>query len=63
LTGGNAIEGNFFEPIILVNVPKNAAVAKEETFGPLVPLFRFKEKAEVIAMASHQLIQLPPSTL
>ena len=52
LTGGNSLEGSFFEPTILVNVPKNAAVAKEETFGPLAPLFRFKDEAEVIAMAN-----------
>jgi hypothetical protein len=43
------MEGNFFEPTILGDVPKNAAVAKEETFGPLAPLFRFKDEAEVIA--------------
>jgi succinate-semialdehyde dehydrogenase/glutarate-semialdehyde dehydrogenase len=46
------MEGNFFEPTILVDVPKNAAVAKEETFGPLAPLFRFKDEAEVIAMSN-----------
>ncbi|MGK9537139.1 aldehyde dehydrogenase family protein, partial [Salmonella enterica subsp. enterica] len=38
LAGGKVMEGNFFEPTILVNVPKDAAVAKEETFGPLAPL-------------------------
>ncbi|WP_087501889.1 NADP-dependent succinate-semialdehyde dehydrogenase [Pseudomonas sp. SID14000] len=52
LSGGKIIEGNFFEPTILVDVPKNAAVAKEETFGPLAPLFRFKDEAEVIAMSN-----------
>ncbi|WP_028635385.1 MULTISPECIES: NADP-dependent succinate-semialdehyde dehydrogenase [Pseudomonas] len=52
LSGGKLIEGNFFEPTILVDVPKNAAVAKEETFGPLAPLFRFKDEAEVIAMSN-----------
>ena len=52
LSGGNSLEGSFFEPTILINVPKNAAVAKEETFGPLAPLFRFKDEAEVIAMAN-----------
>ncbi|WP_313454981.1 NADP-dependent succinate-semialdehyde dehydrogenase [Pseudomonas sp.] len=52
LSGGNLIEGNFFEPTILVDVPKTAAVAKEETFGPLAPLFRFKDEAEVIAMSN-----------
>ena len=52
LTGGNALQGNFFEPTVLVNVPKDAAVAKEETFGPLAPLFRFQDEAEVIAMSN-----------
>ncbi|WDY57819.1 NADP-dependent succinate-semialdehyde dehydrogenase [Pseudomonas sp. PSKL.D1] len=52
LSGGKLIEGNFFEPTILVNVPNTAAVAKEETFGPLAPLFRFKDEAEVIAMSN-----------
>ncbi|MCE5978382.1 NADP-dependent succinate-semialdehyde dehydrogenase [Pseudomonas sp. JR33AA] len=52
LSGGKLIEGNFFEPTILVDVPKSAAVAKEETFGPLAPLFRFTDEAEVIAMSN-----------
>jgi succinate-semialdehyde dehydrogenase/glutarate-semialdehyde dehydrogenase len=52
LAGGKPMEGNFFEPTILTNVPKDAAVAKEETFGPLAPLFRFKDEAEVIAMSN-----------
>ncbi len=52
LSGGKSMEGNFFEPTILTNVPNNAAVAKEETFGPLAPLFRFKDEADVIAMSN-----------
>ncbi|MFI8609320.1 NADP-dependent succinate-semialdehyde dehydrogenase [Pseudomonas sp. NPDC077649] len=48
----HALGGTFFEPTILLDVPKTAAVAKEETFGPLAPLFRFKDEAEVIAMAN-----------
>ncbi|MFJ4348418.1 NADP-dependent succinate-semialdehyde dehydrogenase [Pseudomonas sp. NPDC089401] len=52
LAGGQLIEGHFFEPTILVNVPNTAAVAKDETFGPLAPLFRFKDEAEVIAMSN-----------
>ena len=52
LTGGKLIDGNFFEPTVLINVPNTAAVAKEETFGPLAPLFRFKDEAEVIAMSN-----------
>ncbi|WP_287030612.1 NADP-dependent succinate-semialdehyde dehydrogenase [Pseudomonas sp. UBA6310] len=54
VSGGKAhsLGGTFFEPTILVNVPKDAKVSKEETFGPLAPLFRFKDEAEVIAMAN-----------
>ncbi|SFQ36048.1 NADP-dependent succinate-semialdehyde dehydrogenase [Pseudomonas borbori] len=52
VAGGNSLGGNFFEPTILLNVPNHAAVAREETFGPLAPLFRFKDEAEVIAMSN-----------
>ncbi|ADO47148.1 NADP-dependent succinate-semialdehyde dehydrogenase [[Enterobacter] lignolyticus] len=54
VAGGHAhaLGGNFFQPTILVNVPANARVAKEETFGPLAPLFRFHDEAEVIALAN-----------
>ncbi|KXU38912.1 NAD-dependent succinate-semialdehyde dehydrogenase [Ventosimonas gracilis] len=54
VSGGkpHALGGTFFEPTILVDVPKNALVAKDETFGPLAPLFRFKDEAEVIQMAN-----------
>jgi len=48
----HALGGTFFEPTILVDVPNDAAVAKEETFGPLAPLFRFKDEADVIAMSN-----------
>ncbi|HEY6610699.1 MAG TPA: aldehyde dehydrogenase family protein, partial [Pseudomonas sp.] len=52
LAGGNGLGGNFFEPTILLDVPQNARVAKEETFGPLAPLFRFSDEADVIAQAN-----------
>jgi succinate-semialdehyde dehydrogenase/glutarate-semialdehyde dehydrogenase len=48
----HALGGSFFEPTILVNVPRGARVSREETFGPLAPLFRFKDEDEVIAMAN-----------
>jgi succinate-semialdehyde dehydrogenase/glutarate-semialdehyde dehydrogenase len=48
----HALGGTFFEPTVLVDVPRNAAVAREETFGPLAPLFRFNDEADVIAMAN-----------
>ena len=48
----HALGGTFFEPTVLVDVPRNAAVAKEETFGPLAPLFRFKDEAEAVHLAN-----------
>jgi succinate-semialdehyde dehydrogenase/glutarate-semialdehyde dehydrogenase len=44
--------GNFFEPTILANVTQQMMVAREETFGPVAPLFKFKTEADVIAMAN-----------
>jgi succinate-semialdehyde dehydrogenase/glutarate-semialdehyde dehydrogenase len=54
VSGGkpHALSGTFFEPTILVDVPTSALVSKDETFGPLAPLFRFKDEAEVIAMSN-----------
>ena len=54
ITGGQPHElgGNFFQPTILVDVPASAKVAKEETFGPLAPLFRFKDEVDVVAQAN-----------
>ncbi|MFZ5956351.1 NADP-dependent succinate-semialdehyde dehydrogenase [Pseudomonas knackmussii] len=48
----HALGGTFFEPTILVDVPKNALVSKDETFGPLAPVFRFKDEAEVIELSN-----------
>ncbi|TBU91981.1 NADP-dependent succinate-semialdehyde dehydrogenase I [Stutzerimonas kirkiae] len=54
VSGGkhHALGGGFFEPTILTEVPREALVAREETFGPLAPLFRFDDEAEVIALAN-----------
>ncbi len=55
ITGGkrHALGGSFFEPTVLANVRPDALVAHEETFGPLAPVFRFKDEAEVIAMCNN----------
>jgi succinate-semialdehyde dehydrogenase/glutarate-semialdehyde dehydrogenase len=50
--GGHSLGGNFFEPTLLLDVTPAMAVAREETFGPVAPLFRFKTEAEAIAMAN-----------
>jgi succinate-semialdehyde dehydrogenase/glutarate-semialdehyde dehydrogenase len=43
----------FFEPTVLANVTSDMKVAREETFGPLAPLFRFKTEDEVIGMVNN----------
>jgi len=48
----HALGGQFFEPTVLLNANPSMAVAREETFGPLAPLFRFKDEAEAIHMAN-----------
>lgn len=54
IIGGNvhAKGGNFFEPTLLVGVTKEMDVAKEETFGPLCPIFKFETEEEGLAMAN-----------
>ena len=42
----------FFEPTVLADVTASMLVAREETFGPVAPLFRFKDDAEAIRMAN-----------
>jgi len=48
----HALGGRFFEPTILTGVTKAMKLANEETFGPVAPLFRFKDEADVIAQAN-----------
>jgi succinate-semialdehyde dehydrogenase/glutarate-semialdehyde dehydrogenase len=54
ITGGkpHALGGNFYEPTVLGNVPRTADIFRDETFGPVAPLFRFKTEAEAIDMAN-----------
>lgn len=54
VVGGGAHErgGNFFQPTVLTGVDASMLVAREETFGPLAPLFRFKDVGDVIAQAN-----------
>ncbi|ALT79520.1 NAD-dependent succinate-semialdehyde dehydrogenase [Paucibacter sp. KCTC 42545] len=54
LLGGqrHALGGSFFAPTVLADVRADMAVAREETFGPLAPLFKFSSDAEVIALAN-----------
>jgi succinate-semialdehyde dehydrogenase/glutarate-semialdehyde dehydrogenase len=48
----HALGGSFFQPTVLANVTTDMAVTREETFGPVAPLFRFKTEAEAIRMAN-----------
>ncbi|HEY0123129.1 MAG TPA: NAD-dependent succinate-semialdehyde dehydrogenase [Rhizobium sp.] len=54
LTGGKRIEGlgTFFTPTILTGIDRTMKVAREETFGPVAPLFRFETVDDVIAQAN-----------
>jgi succinate-semialdehyde dehydrogenase / glutarate-semialdehyde dehydrogenase len=55
LQGGkrHALGGTYYEPTVLSDVPANALIFKEETFGPVAPLFRFKTDDEVIELANR----------
>jgi succinate-semialdehyde dehydrogenase/glutarate-semialdehyde dehydrogenase len=48
----SALGGTFFEPTVLTGVTQDMKVSKEETFGPLAPLFCFKTEDEAVAMAN-----------
>jgi succinate-semialdehyde dehydrogenase/glutarate-semialdehyde dehydrogenase len=48
----HTLGGSFFQPTVLTNVKPNMMVAREETFGPVAPLFRFKSEPEAIRMAN-----------
>ncbi|NCW20412.1 MAG: NAD-dependent succinate-semialdehyde dehydrogenase [Gammaproteobacteria bacterium] len=48
----HALGGNFFEPTVLLDVNSKMRVAREETFGPVAPLFRFETEEEVVRMAN-----------
>ncbi|EZP36506.1 NAD-dependent succinate-semialdehyde dehydrogenase [Janthinobacterium sp. GMG2] len=48
----HALGGSFFEPSVVLEANSDMLVAKEETFAPLAPLFRFGSEDEVVAMAN-----------
>jgi succinate-semialdehyde dehydrogenase/glutarate-semialdehyde dehydrogenase len=55
LVGGkpHALGGLFFEPTVLAEVKPSMLISREETFGPVAPLFRFKTEEEAVAMANN----------
>ena len=54
VTGGkrHPLGGNFFQPTVLADVPASAMIFREETFGPVAPLFRFKTEEEAVRLAN-----------
>ena len=48
----HALGGSFFEPTLIANVTTEMKVTREETFGPVAPLFRFHTEEEGVAMAN-----------
>ena len=54
IKGGNrhSLGGTFFEATVLTGVTKEMAIAREETFGPIAPLFRFTDETDVIEQAN-----------
>ena len=53
LAGGKAMQGQFFEPTVIADARADMLCAKEETFGPFAPVFRFKHEQEAIDAANH----------
>ena len=55
IAGGSRhdLGGTWFQPTLLRNVTSDMKVAREETFGPLAPLFRFEDEAEAVEMANN----------
>lgn len=52
LTGGRKIGERYYEPTVLANATSEMLCAREETFGPVAPVFRFETEAEAIAAAN-----------
>ncbi|MHB1220284.1 MAG: NADP-dependent succinate-semialdehyde dehydrogenase [Alphaproteobacteria bacterium] len=48
----HALGGSFYQPTILADVKAGMKITKEETFGPVAPIIRFKEESEVVKMAN-----------
>ncbi len=51
--GGKKLQGQFFEPTVIAGATADMLCAREETFGPLAPIFKFKTEQEAIDAANH----------
>lgn len=58
LTGGQRLGGLMFQPAVLTGITTDMAVAREETFGPLAPLFVFDSEDQAVAMANDTIFGL-----
>ena len=52
VAGGHALQGQFHEPTVIAHARADMLCAREKTFGPLAPVFRFETEAEAIAAAN-----------
>lgn len=53
LVGGNRLNGQFFEPTVVADATADMLCAKEETFGPFAPIFKFETEQEAIDAANN----------
>ena len=53
VTGGQKLQGQFFQPTVVADATADMLCAKEETFGPLAPIFKFKTEQEAVAAANN----------
>ncbi len=53
VTGGQKLQGQFFQPTVVANATGDMLCAREETFGPLAPVFRFRTEQEAIDAANN----------
>jgi succinate-semialdehyde dehydrogenase/glutarate-semialdehyde dehydrogenase len=53
LTGGKRLQGQFFEPTVVADATADMVCAREETFGPFAPIFKFKTEQEAIDAANN----------
>jgi succinate-semialdehyde dehydrogenase/glutarate-semialdehyde dehydrogenase len=53
MAGGKKLEGQFFEPTVIANASADMLCAREETFGPFAPVFKFKHDQEAIDAANN----------
>jgi succinate-semialdehyde dehydrogenase/glutarate-semialdehyde dehydrogenase len=63
LTGGNRVHGTgfFYEPTVLVNIPRESPAYREEVFGPVASVFRVRNEAEAIEIANDSVYGLGAS--